>query len=64
LIESIGYTEEGFVWMKIVFAKDNQQGSMIVQLSQDKAKEVSNVLMTAAIEAGEKYGVRNSSNTH
>jgi hypothetical protein len=64
VIESIGYTDDGIVWMKILFEHEKQQGSMVIGLSQDKAKEISKILLSAATEAGEKCSVRNSANTH
>ena len=62
MIESIGYTEDGFVWMKVTFEFEKKPASMIVALSPDKAMEVSKILAAASTEVKEKYGVRDSTN--
>jgi hypothetical protein len=64
VIESIGYTEDGFIWIKVIFEFEKKPASMIVMLSPDKAMEVSKILAAASTEAKEKCGVRNSTNTH
>lgn len=60
MIESIGYTEDGYIWMKVVFEIENKPVSMIIALSQERAMEVSKILAAASTEAKEKCGVRNS----
>lgn len=64
MIESIGYTNDGMVWMNVVFEHQGQRGNLVVQMTQDRAREISGVLINAANAAEEKNGVRDSANTH
>lgn len=64
MIESIGYTNDGMVWMNVAVEHQGQRGTMVVTMTQDQAREISHDLITAADEAGEKNRVRDSSNTH
>ena len=54
MIESIGYTDDGFVWMRILFEINGEQNCMIVTVTQDKAKEISDMLVLAVEEAKHK----------
>lgn len=55
MIESIGYTDDGFVWMKINFEVNGDMNSMVVTMSQDKARQVSEMLILATTEADAKH---------
>lgn len=54
MIESIGCTEDGKVWMKVLFEIDNKQATLIIPMTQDKARQIGEVLSNAADEA-QKY---------
>ena len=54
MIESIGYTDDGFVWMRILFDINGDQNCMIITVTQDKAREISNMLVLASDEAKRK----------
>jgi len=55
VIESIGYTDDGFVWVRIMFEVHGEKNSMIITMSQDKAKEISEMFILAASEAEAKH---------
>ena len=54
MIESIGYTDDGFVWMKILFEINGDKNCMIITVTQDKAREISDMLVLASDEAKRK----------
>ena len=54
MIESIGYTDDGFVWMRILFDINGEQNCMIITVTQDKAREISDMLVLASDEAKRK----------
>jgi len=54
VIESIGYTDDGFVWMKILFDINGDKNCMIITVTQDKAREISDMLVLASDEAKRK----------
>lgn len=55
MIESIGYTNDGFVWMRIMFEINGDKNSMIVTMNQEKAREISQMLIVASDEAEYKH---------
>lgn len=64
MIENIGYTHDGMVFMSLKIEHEGQHGTFVMTMTPQMAKNASEVLNQAAQEAEEKYGVRNSSNTH
>ncbi|MCK5551794.1 MAG: hypothetical protein KAJ09_01530, partial [Deltaproteobacteria bacterium] len=55
MIKSVGYTEDGTVWMNVVFKHEGHEGCMIITMPIDQAREVSMSLNKAA-ESAAKYG--------
>jgi len=54
VIESIGYTDNGLVWMRILFDINGEKNCMVITVTQDKAKEISDMLVLAVKEAKHK----------
>jgi hypothetical protein len=54
VIESIGYTEDGFVWMNIVFEREGQKGTIVLTMPPNRVREISKTLITAA-DGAEKH---------
>ena len=54
MIDSVGYTEDGKVWMHVLFKHDNEPVKMIITMSQQQAQEVSKSL-AIAVEEASKY---------
>ena len=54
MIESIGYTEDGFVWINVVFEQNGQRGTLVLTMPPDRVREVSKTLLTAA-DGAEKH---------
>ena len=48
MIDSVGYSEDGKVWMSIYFRYEEQPVKMVVTMSQEQAREVSGSLTEAA----------------
>ena len=57
MIESIGYTEDGMVWVNIVFDNEGKKGTLVLTMAQGRALDVSKALITAATEAEKKNKV-------
>ena len=55
MIESIGYTDDGFVWVNILFNRTGENESMLLTMTQGKAREISKMLIVAADEAEQKH---------
>jgi len=57
VIESIGYTEDGMVWVNVVFDNQGQKGTIVLTMAHNRAREVSVALTQAAEEAEKRNGV-------
>ena len=55
MIESIGYTDDGFVWVNILFNRTGENESMLLTMTQAKAREISKMLIVASDEAEQKH---------
>lgn len=64
MIESIGYTDDGLVWVRLIMEVNKERQSGVLILTPEMARDVSGKLVQASNGAEEKIGVRNSSNTH
>ena len=66
MIDGIGYTEDGQVWMRLVIEINGQRGNGTLILKPDFAREVAKSLITSADKAAgfipEKTNERDSPN--
>ena len=51
MIDSVGYTEDGKVWMDVLFKHEEQPVKIIITMDPEKARNVSSSLVEAANEA-------------
>ena len=63
MIQSIGYTEDGIVWMQMGLEVNQETHTGTLMLTPEMARQVS-IKLTDAADLAEKTNVRNSSNTH
>ena len=71
MIEGLGYTEDGKVWMAFAIIVNEQRGRAVLNLTPEEAKRAAENLIEAAEKAQkflpievEAKNVRNSKHTH
>jgi len=51
MIESVGYTDDGLVWMNVKFDYQGQKATLNISMGQEHAREIAESLVKAANEA-------------
>lgn len=64
MIESIGYTDNGLVWVSMLVDWEGHHGKIVATFTPDQAVDIAGKFIKASDGARETANVRDSSNTH
>lgn len=62
MIDSVGYTDDGKVWLRILSTINNEPMAGVLTVTPDNARKIADSLMTAADTAGSLLNVGNGAN--